>query len=143
MDEEILNLGKIILRENFKKLFIFTIKLNNRFKLASVQNPALTKVTLEGEFTLAGLEAGCGLECHFVTGGLLPWSPPGSPPMELRGRYHSCGHCPSGTFGTTCSLENQPIFILFPYRQRVLSCLHNLWELRGSQHCSEKGSRTR
>ena len=37
-----------------------------------MQNPALTKVTLEGEFTLAGLEAGCGLECHFVTGGAAP-----------------------------------------------------------------------
>ena len=46
--------------------------MNYRFKLASAQNTALTKVTLEGEFTLAGLEAGCGLECHFVMGGCSP-----------------------------------------------------------------------
>ena len=40
--------------------------------MASAQNTALSKVTLEAEFTLAGLEAGRGLECHFVMGGCSP-----------------------------------------------------------------------
>lgn len=33
-----------------------------------MQNSPLAKVTQEGECTLACLEVGCGLECHFVTG---------------------------------------------------------------------------